>query len=193
MSKISLSGPATGTATFTITTPAGTSTDRTLTLPDNSGTVLTSASNLAGVTGVGKVLQVVQTSYSVITSIASGSYTDTGLSGSITPTSSASKILVIINQNGFLRLDATGEQGGYVNLVRGSTQITESMAFQRLGSSAPQYTPYFNGIVYLDSPNTTSSTTYKTQGKVLVTSSNGSIVFQGDNKTSTITLMEIAA
>lgn len=39
MSKISLSGPATGTATFTITTPAGTSTDRTLTLPDETGTV----------------------------------------------------------------------------------------------------------------------------------------------------------
>jgi hypothetical protein len=48
MSKISLSGPATGTATFTITTPAGTSTDRTLTLPDNSGTVITTASTFAG-------------------------------------------------------------------------------------------------------------------------------------------------
>jgi hypothetical protein len=40
MSKIALSGPATGTATFTITTPAGTSTDRTLDLPDAGGTMV---------------------------------------------------------------------------------------------------------------------------------------------------------
>lgn len=39
MSKISLTPAATGTATFTIASPA-TSTDRTLTLPDNTGTVL---------------------------------------------------------------------------------------------------------------------------------------------------------
>ena len=37
--------PATGTATFSITTPSGTSTDRTLTLPDNSGTVATSGTS----------------------------------------------------------------------------------------------------------------------------------------------------
>ena len=42
MSKIALSGNASGTGTFTIASP-GTSTDRTLTLPDNSGTVLTTA------------------------------------------------------------------------------------------------------------------------------------------------------
>jgi hypothetical protein len=48
MSNIALVSPATGTATFSITTPSGTSTDRTLTLPDNSGTVLTNASTFAG-------------------------------------------------------------------------------------------------------------------------------------------------
>ena len=47
MSKIALVSPATGTATFSITTPSGTSTDRTLTLPDEAGTVLTSASTVA--------------------------------------------------------------------------------------------------------------------------------------------------
>jgi hypothetical protein len=44
MSKIAVNSPATGTATFTLTAPGGTSTDRTLTLPDNTGTVITSAS-----------------------------------------------------------------------------------------------------------------------------------------------------
>jgi hypothetical protein len=51
MSKIALSGPATGTATFTITTPAGTSTDRTLTLPDAAGTIQVSGNPISGTTG----------------------------------------------------------------------------------------------------------------------------------------------
>lgn len=42
MSKISVSSPAAGTATYTISAPAG-STDRTITLPDSNGTILTTA------------------------------------------------------------------------------------------------------------------------------------------------------
>jgi hypothetical protein len=45
MSKITLVSPISGTAEFSITTPSGTSTDRTLTLPDNSGTVQTELTN----------------------------------------------------------------------------------------------------------------------------------------------------
>lgn len=46
MSDIKIVSPSSGTATFTLTTPSGTSTDRTLTLPDQtSGTVLTTESN----------------------------------------------------------------------------------------------------------------------------------------------------
>ena len=52
MSKIAIKGATTGTGTFTIESPA-TNTDRTLTLPDEAGTVLTSASDLSGVTGAG--------------------------------------------------------------------------------------------------------------------------------------------
>ena len=51
MSKVAIQGNASGTGTFTIESPA-TNTDRTLTLPDEAGTVLTSASNLAGLTGI---------------------------------------------------------------------------------------------------------------------------------------------
>jgi len=51
MSKIAVSGNASGTGTFTIESPA-TNTDRVLTLPDEAGTVLTSASDVTGVTGV---------------------------------------------------------------------------------------------------------------------------------------------
>jgi hypothetical protein len=42
MSKVALSGNASGTGTFTIASP-NSNTDRTLTLPDNTGTILTTA------------------------------------------------------------------------------------------------------------------------------------------------------
>lgn len=42
MSKIALSGPAAGTATYTLTAPTGV-TDRTIVLPDSNGTILTTA------------------------------------------------------------------------------------------------------------------------------------------------------
>ena len=47
MSKITLVSPISGTAEFSITTPSGTSTDRTLTLPDSTGTIATAESTLA--------------------------------------------------------------------------------------------------------------------------------------------------
>jgi hypothetical protein len=45
MTKIAVAGPASGTGTFTLTTPVS-STDRTLTLPDSTGTVLNDQSNI---------------------------------------------------------------------------------------------------------------------------------------------------
>jgi hypothetical protein len=54
MSKIALTPSATGTGVFTISSPA-TNTDRTLTLPDEAGTVLTSASSLASANLTGAV------------------------------------------------------------------------------------------------------------------------------------------
>jgi hypothetical protein len=54
MSKIALTPNATGTGTFTISSPA-TNTNRTLTLPDEAGTVLTSASSLASANLTGAV------------------------------------------------------------------------------------------------------------------------------------------
>jgi hypothetical protein len=45
MTKIAVAGPASGTGTFTLTTPVSSS-DRTLTLPDSTGTVLNDQSNI---------------------------------------------------------------------------------------------------------------------------------------------------
>lgn len=61
MSNIAIKGNASGTGTFTVEAP-NSNTDRTLVLPDEAGTVLTSASDLTGVTGAGGLF----TSYAIL-------------------------------------------------------------------------------------------------------------------------------
>jgi hypothetical protein len=99
MSKIALTPSATGTGVFTISSPA-TNTNRTLTLPDEAGTVLTSASSLASanLTGsvpssampAGSVLQVVSSVFTTTFTHSNTSFTDVGHSVSITPKSASS-------------------------------------------------------------------------------------------------------
>jgi hypothetical protein len=96
MSSVSIQGNASGTGIFTIASP-NSNTNRTLTLPDNAGTVLSTASSLSGLTGVGKVLQSVTASFTNVTV----SSTSTGTSATewgnltITPTTSGNYLLVI--------------------------------------------------------------------------------------------------
>jgi hypothetical protein len=192
MSKVAIKGASTGNATFTIESPA-TNTDRTLVLPDNAGTVLTSASNLAGVAGVGKVLQVVNATFSTQVVSSSSTFADTGLTATITPTSATSKILVLVNQAG------CGKQNNNTSLaLRLLRDATVALNFERIGGFDNANTNNFIGscsACFLDSPATTSATTYKTQ---LASSGNASQVYTqvtdgGISATSTITLMEIAA
>jgi hypothetical protein len=136
----------------------------------------------------GSVLQVVSATYAVEVSTTSGSYIDTGLTAAITPTSTSSKILVLVSQNG-VQKDA-GNGGVYGQLLRGSTVLAilaQNVAYtantdqNRIGSGWSSN--------YLDSPATTSATTYKTQFRAF----NGvGAKVQGSEATSAITLMEIA-
>ena len=85
MSKVVIQGNASGTGNFTIAAP-NSNTDRTLTLPDVAGTVLTSGSNADF--PAGSVLQVVQTQSTTQETFTSSSYTSTtSFSGAITPSS----------------------------------------------------------------------------------------------------------
>jgi hypothetical protein len=176
MSKISLTPNASGTGNFTIASP-NSSTDRTLTLPDNTGTILTSASNTNF--PAGSVVQVVQVSYNTEFSTTSNTFADIGLSASITPSSSSNKILVLYSV-GYLIQDSN--LGG-LRLLRDSTVIQSSIRAAHI-----LHASYFHNE-YLDSPNTTSSTTYKIQsnkntGNAFATSWNA-------EQPSTITLLEI--
>jgi hypothetical protein len=147
--------------------------------------------------GGGKVLQVVQGSYSTATTIASTTLTDTGLSLSITPTSATSKILVIVNQQGLLEKNSY-EMGQTLRIMRGATDVFNMggvfNAVYFFANNAPnigflEITP----MTYLDSPGTTSATTYKVQGRVNSTASGCQVTYQYNSGVSVITLMEIGA
>jgi hypothetical protein len=145
------------------------------------------------VIGAGGVLQVVNATYSTSTSTTSGTFQDTGLSATITPTSSSSKILIIWAINGVYSGTGIGVE---TNLVRTSTQLiyTENLA-AREGTGSADAGSGTSGGTYLDSPATTSATTYKCQYRSRDGSSSVTVQFTGSGgaSTSMMTLMEIAA
>jgi hypothetical protein len=185
MSKIALSGNALGTGTFTIASPDS-STDRTLTLPDNSGTVLTNATT----TGfpAGSVLQVVSVTTTSEITTTSASFVTTGFTATITPTSASSKILIFCGSiarqstTGFCiytiyRGDvSTGVDIGNTSDNRGLTGVNGVIRV-----------PLFMSVI--DSPSTTSSTTYTVAFRAV----SGTGYFGENEPLSTLTLMEIAA
>jgi len=161
-----------------------------------AGTNLTASSGQLNATG-GKILQVVTaTTVTDTGALATTSFQDTGLSGSITPSASGSKVLVIINQTLQMQRSAATQQG-HINILRGSTQIYENF-FAVDDSSDGDFGPAMKTIIFLDSPSTTSATTYKTQIKANTTSNSGSVranqQLSGSNESfSSIHLVEIGA
>ena len=148
--------------------------------------------------GGGKVLQVVQATYSTATTIASTSFTDTGLSVTITPSLNTSKVLIIGSQSLFAQRLNKSIGAGY-QLVRGATAILD-VSGTNTGATYMEGTPltdvYFGNVLpvtYLDSPATTSATTYKTQAKVTATTNSGNVVAQYGSIVSTLIALEIGA
>jgi len=139
--------------------------------------------------GGGKVLQVVQGTTSTQTGSSTTTWVDTTLSASITPSAATSKVLVIVTHNAVGK-DASSTWVG-LRLLRAATTITTFGEFGGFtGSSASNY-PGSQGVTYLDSPSTTSSTTYKTQ--IQSGSNSASVTINSTNSLSTITLLEIGA
>ena len=173
--------------------PVGTN-GQVLTADSTAATGLAWATIAAG----GKVKQVVQASTTTTVTVTSTTLTDTGLSASITPTASTSKILVIIQQATYNGCGSGVNVGSGVNLRRNSTDIQTMPQYgngymQIDGVTGGKQLSIFTPIVYLDSPATTSSTTYKTQGSVWETTGSKSVQFQWNSTPSTITLIEIGA
>lgn len=134
----------------------------------------------------GVVLQVVQSTYSTQVSISSGTVA-TGITATITPKFSTSKILVLISQQYNLTQSGGANLYGYFTLNRGASAILTGVAGEVQLNSGTQVAgrASFN---LLDSPSTTSPTTYT----LYYTPVSGSpqLMNSGGN-TSFITLMEI--
>jgi hypothetical protein len=197
MSSVQIQGNVGGTGVLTIAAP-NTNTNRTLTLPDATGTFITTASTgkiiPAAALPAGTVLQVVQATTSTVTSTTTASFTDaTNLAATITPSSSTNKILVLCDISVYIQAD-NATTGG-VQIVRGSTAIYTDTTAVRDNVNANVAFGTHIAFNYLDSPSTTSATTYKIQ--IQRTSTAGtSYAFQVNvsaSSISSITLMEIAA
>ena len=166
MSKVVIQGNASGTGNFTIAAP-NSNTDRTFNLPDAAGTVLTTGNQSDF--PAGSVLQVVNTAKTDIFSSGAASWTEiTGLNVSITPSSTNSKILISYNLS--VTASAAGYSAGF-RLARDSTYILYGDAIGNLQqatsyvfSDSYAYPHWHPNIIYLDSPSTTSSITYKIYG-----------------------------
>jgi hypothetical protein len=200
MASIGFSGDTSGLISVTaplvagsgvLTLPTGTdtlvgkATTDTLTNKSIAATQLT-GTIAAAVLPAGTVLQVVQGTYATSTTNSTTTYADTGLTASITPTRNTSKILVMVihGENG-----KTGTTNGFRSqLLRGATILTS--VSEDSGYAAVASTFFNLSGTYLDSPATTSSTTYKTQFKCSAAAS--TVTAQYSSIPSTITLMEIA-
>jgi hypothetical protein len=153
-----------------------------------AGQVLTVASGVPSWAAGGKVLQVVQATYSTATSNSTTTYADTGLSLSITPSSASSKVLVL-TMTPARKAIGNSDNGLWIRIVRGATSVLESGYALFTGADNALF-----GVVsqhYLDSPSTTSATTYKTQFKNNTAAASVDVQFNA--QTSTIILMEIGA
>ena len=128
----------------------------------------------------GHIIQTVNTSFTTEVTESGSSFVDTGLSLAITPKYSTSKVLVLVHQMA-KALDGAGR----MNVLRGSTSLEEQYFGESEGGD--WYGPI--NVILLDSPATTSATTYKTQMR---TNGAGSVGINSPVAGSTMTLMEIA-
>ena len=215
MSKIRLHGSSSG---YMEIAPPAAGSSATITLPNSAGEVLLSdgsaasltqipAANIVGVATAGfgnGILQVVQTTKVDTQSIQSQTFTDiSGMSVTITPTSASSKILVMFS------ISVATSSYGMINLVRGSTDIFKGNSTgSRVNCTVAaitqnSYECETYSHTFLDSPNTTSATTYKLQVALPHNASYTMYVNRvGSNDTdanyvprpvSSITVLEVAA
>jgi hypothetical protein len=190
MASLILSGSTSGSVTLSSPAVSGTTT---LTLPTTSGTVITTGTTgqviASGALPIGSVLQVVNASFNTQTTTTSTSFVATFLTASITPKFSTSKILVITNGNMNISSASYVAVG---TIYRNSTNLGNGnggLILENFSNANPA------SMSVLDSPATTSSTTYTAY--IRTNNASGTVYF-GDSiggvfQASQITLMEIAA
>ena len=154
---------------------------------DNSG-ISASAAISTSKLGTGAVLQVVQTTYSTDTSTASTSFVDSGISATITPLFTSSKILVLYTTP-TRRGQPDTSNGIVIVLLRNGSSILTPINYLAYQYPTTAYIQESYAINYLDSPASTSALTYKTQFRSI---NGGTVSLNHDTSYSSLTLMEIA-
>jgi hypothetical protein len=147
----------------------------------------------------GSVLQVVSTTLTTLVTASSNTWT-TITSASITPSSTSSRILVFYNMP-----VATVGQETISRVLRGATVITQysggditQIGWGFIGAGSAGWTGGMMSGSFIDSPSTTSSTTYNLQAyqqgtTLYVNRTSGTTSTDSAGGVTTITLMEIAA
>ena len=147
------------------------------------------AAQLNNLRGAFRVLQVVAATYNTETSSASSTFADTGLTATITPSSASSKILAIVNQAGCFK-DTSNTYLG-LRLMRGATELAFFEAYGGYTGNTDTIGFGSCSTIILDSPATTSATTYKTQFRS--NDNTARVLVQTATARSSIVLMEISA
>jgi len=153
-----------------------------------AGDVLTAA-NMNLLRGAFRVLQVVTATTNSQINNATTTFVDTTLTVTITPSLSSSKILVLGFQAGCGKDSA--DIRGELELARGATLIHKFETFYGHTSNSDVNFVGSCGFVFLDSPATTSATTYKTQFKSSAAA--GNLYVQVAGAVSSIAALEISA
>ena len=145
-----------------------------------------------GTLPTGSVLQVVGATYSTTVTTSSSTAVSSNLTATITPTSSSSKIYVMV-VNPMRRNDVAGITFGIaVSLFRNGSGLFTPMTNMGYSNSVSNMAvSWLVGFNYLDSPATTSATTYTMYFNCATTGMSCSSCV--DSNPATITLMEIAA
>ena len=162
------------------------------TITVNSGDKISGAAG--SIVAPGQVIQTTQQVYTTQTNITATSFTSTGLTTSITPTSTSSKILALVHLSVEVYQNASSGYSVVYEIKRDSTQIAKKYTncYAGVAGNAYYVIPMDGTMIFLDSPNTTSSTTYSVNA--YLTSSANSFTMRLNNQTGTssLTLQEIA-
>ena len=159
-----------------------------------TGQILTVAGGVptwAAAPGGGKILQVVVGTSTTSVSNSTSTYADTGLSATITPASTGSRILVLVDHGTVYKSANSNQNQLNFRLFRGATQIGFSSAWYT--GPAVEIKGY-HGIQYVDSPASVSALTYKTQFRNEFNGASVVVISGGaEATTGSIILMEIGA
>ncbi|NBP68009.1 MAG: hypothetical protein EBR30_17185 [Cytophagia bacterium] len=141
--------------------------------------------------GGGKILQVVYGSTTTETTNNTTTYADTTLTANITPSSASSKVLVMVVQGGCTKDAGSSSAGFDMQVRRGGTGIGYFAYDSMKTATALSLRSFTFPMNIVDSPASTSSLTYKTQFRNMVSGS--TLTVQSDGLPSTIVLAEIGA